>query len=191
MSENIPTRADALALLKEYNDNQNLVKHGLAVEATMRHFAKKYGEDEEKWGIIGLAHDLDYGKYPEEHCKKTPEILQEAGWPEDWINSILSHGWKLCTDVKPEQKMEKILYTIDELTGLVIAVALVRPSKSLHEVDLAAVNKKWKEKSFAAGASREVIQDGIDLLEADRDEIVSETIVALQGIADELGLAGK
>ncbi|MGD9026297.1 MAG: HDIG domain-containing protein, partial [Desulfobacterales bacterium] len=131
MSTNVPTREEALALLKQYNKNESLIKHALAVEGVMRYMARKRGEDEEKWGVIGLIHDLDYEQFPDQHCKKTEVILKENNWPEEFIRAVVSHGWGICTDVKPESDMEKVLYAIDELTGLVVTSALVRPSKSV------------------------------------------------------------
>ena len=128
MSSNVPTREETLNLLKEYNKNESLIKHALAVEGVMRYIARKRGEDEEKWGVIGLIHDLDYEQFPDQHCKKTEEILRENDWPEEYIRAVISHGWGICTDVKPESEMEMVLYAIDELTGLVVTSALVRPS---------------------------------------------------------------
>ncbi|MGD9269351.1 MAG: HDIG domain-containing protein, partial [Desulfobacterales bacterium] len=123
MSTNVPTREEALALLKQYNKNESLIKHALAVEGVMRYMARKRGEDEEKWGVIGLIHDLDYEQFPDQHCKKTEVILKENNWPEEFIRAVVSHGWGICTDVKPESDMEKVLYAIDELTGLVVTSA--------------------------------------------------------------------
>ena len=154
MDKIIPTRETAMELLREYNQNDSLIKHALAVEAVMVHFAELFGEDKEKWGIIGLIHDLDYEKYPDEHCTKTREILTERGWPEDYIRAVVSPGWGICSDVEPEEKMEKVLYTIDELTGLIAATALMRPSKSILDLTTKSVRKKWKQKSFAAGVDR-------------------------------------
>ncbi|MGD9199821.1 MAG: HDIG domain-containing protein, partial [Desulfobacterales bacterium] len=143
MSTNVPTREEALALLKQYNKNESLIKHALAVEGVMRYMARKRGEDEEKWGVIGLIHDLDYEQFPDQHCKKTEVILKENNWPEEFIRAVVSHGWGICTDVKPESDMEKVLYAIDELTGLVVTSALVRPSKSVMDMKAKSVKKKW------------------------------------------------
>jgi putative nucleotidyltransferase with HDIG domain len=187
----VPTRGDAYALLTEYNQNDRLVKHGLAVEAVMRHMARKLGHDEEKWGVIGLVHDLDYEEFPEEHCRKTSEILRAHGWPEDYIHAVLSHGWGICTDVEPEHEMEKVLYAIDELTGLVIAVALVRPSKSLMDLTVKSVKKKWKDRSFAAGADRDVIEKGAERLGLEVSELIEETIAGMRDVAAQLGLDGS
>ena len=148
MNKIIPTRETAMELLREYNQNDSLIKHALAVEAVMVHFAELFGEDKEKWGIIGLIHDLDYEKYPDEHCTKTREILMERDWPEDYIRAVVSHGWGICSDVEPVEKMEKVLYTIDELTGLITATALMRPSKSILDLTTKSVRKKWKQKTF-------------------------------------------
>jgi putative nucleotidyltransferase with HDIG domain len=187
----VPTREEAFALFKEYNQNESLIKHALTVEAVMRHFAELFGEDVEKWGIIGLVHDLDYEKYPEQHCRKVRDILTEEGWPEDYIRAVQSHGWKICTDVEPVERMEKVLYTIDELTGLVTATALVRPDRSIMETTVKSVKKKWKQKSFAAGVNREVIEEGAKMLDIDLDQIIDETIKGMQKVADEIGLKGE
>ncbi len=187
-----PTREKAMALLKKYNQSDALVKHALAVEAVMGHFAERMGaEDPEKWRIIGLIHDLDYEKYPEEHCQKTKEILEEEGWPEDYIRAVVSHGWKICSDVEPVETMEKVLYTIDELTGLVVATVLMRPSKSVLDLKVSSLKKKYKNKNFAAGVDRQIIEDGAELLGMDLTEIMEETIKAMQNSADELGLRGE
>lgn len=186
----VPNRKEAFELLKEFNKNESLIKHALTVEAVMRHFAELLNEDIEKWGIIGLVHDLDYEMYPEQHCKKVREILEERGWPKDYIRAIESHGYGLCSDVEPVEKMEKVLYTIDELTGLVTAAALVRPSKSVMDMEVKSVKKKWKTKGFAAGVNREVIENGAAMLGMDIDYIIDETIKGMQKIADEIGLAG-
>ena len=187
----IPTREEAYALLTEYNQNDRLIKHALAVEGVMRYVARKRGEDEEKWGVIGLAHDLDYERYPEEHCRQTERILRENDWPEDYIHAIVSHGWGICTDVEPEHEMEKVLFAIDELTGLITACVLVRPSRSLHDLTVKSVNKKWKDKSFAAGADRDIIQKGIDLLGMERAELIADVIEGMREVAAKLGLDGS
>ncbi len=183
----MPTRKDALKLLKEYNGDA-LVTHGLAVEAAMRHFARKWGEDEEKWGIVGLLHDLDYEKYPDEHCYKTKEILEPLGYGDEIIRAIMSHAWGICTDVEPISKMEKTLYAVDELTGLITACALVRPSKSVMDLEVKSVKKKFKQKSFAAGASREVMQKGADMLGMELGELIQEVILGMRAVAPSLGL---
>ncbi|MEE8195238.1 MAG: HDIG domain-containing metalloprotein [Candidatus Bipolaricaulota bacterium] len=190
MPVNAPTRDEALTLLKEFNHTSSLVKHALAVEGVMRYMARKRGEDEEKWGNIGLVHDLDYERYPEQHCKKTKEILTERGWPEDYIHAIMSHGWGLVTDIKPEDEMEKVLYAIDELTGLIVATALVRPSKSVLDMKVKSVKKKWKDKSFAAGVNREVIQKGAQMIGVELDDLFSDTIMAMREVAEAIDLKG-
>lgn len=186
----IPTRDEAFALLKEYNHSSSLIKHALSVEGVMRYMARKRGEDEEKWGIIGLVHDLDYERYPQQHCQKTKEILEERGWPEDYIRAIMSHGWGLVTDVEPQQEMEKVLYAIDELTGLVTAAALVRPSKSVLDMKVKSITKKWKDKSFAAGANREVIANGAQMLGMELKDLFEDVIAGMREVATEIGLAG-
>lgn len=186
----IPTREDALKLLKEYNKEDSLIKHALAVESVMRYIAKKKGEDEDKWGIIGLVHDLDYEQYPEQHCSKSSEILEKNNWPEEYIHAVVSHGWGICSDVKPETFLEKTLYAIDELTGLVVTTALVRPSKSVMDVKVKSVKKKWKDKHFAAGVNRDIIQKGAEMLGVELSELIDDTIKGMQEIADDLGLKG-
>ena len=191
MTEIVPNREQTLALLKEYNSNEALIKHALAVEAVMRYSARKKGEDEEKWGVIGLIHDLDYEKFPTEHCKKTPEILRQHNWPEDYIRAVVSHGWGLCSDVEPKTDLEKTLYAIDELTGLVTATALVRPSKSVLDMEVSSVKKKWKDKRFAAGVNREVIEKGASMLGVDLWSLVADTIEGMKTVAAQIGLAGN
>lgn len=191
MDNHIPTREEAMALLREYNENEALIKHALAVEGVMRHFAGQYGEEEEKWGIIGLVHDLDYERYPEQHCRKSREILQERGWPEEYIHAVASHGWKICSDEEPVATMEKVLYTIDELTGLIAAAALVRPSKSIMDVKVKSVKKKWNTKGFAAGVDRSIIEEGARLLGMELDAVIAETLRGMQAVAESIGLKGN
>jgi putative nucleotidyltransferase with HDIG domain len=186
-----PTREEAYALLREFNQNEQLIKHALAVEAVMRHMAKARGEDEEMWGVVGLIHDLDYEKYPDQHCGMTEQILRERAWPEEYIHAVVSHGWGICTDVEPVHVMEKALFAIDELTGLVIATALVRPSKSLADLKVKSVNKKWKDKSFAAGANREIIEKGAGMLGIEVSELIGEVIEGMKAVAADLGLDGR
>ena len=186
-----PTRDRALELLKRYTKSESLIRHGLSVEAVMRHFARKWGEDEEKWGIIGLVHDLDWEMYPDEHCKKTEEILRAEEWPEDYIRSVLSHAWGFVTDVKPEHRMEQALFATDELTGLVTATALMRPSRSVLDMKAKSVKKKWKDKSFAAGVNREVIQQGAQMLNMELADLITETIAGMRTVAPEIGLEGN
>jgi putative nucleotidyltransferase with HDIG domain len=186
-----PTRELTFELLQRYNETPGLIKHALAVEAAMRHFARHFNEDEEKWGIIGLIHDLDYEKYPEQHCTMTKQILEENNWPEEYIRAVLSHGWQICTDIKPENLLEKTLYTIDELTGLVTTSALVRPSKSILDMKAKSVKKKWNDKRFAAKIDRSIIERGAEMLEMELSEIISLTIEGMAKIADKLELDGR
>ena len=186
----IPTREEAMALFLTHNTQESLLRHALAVEATLRHFAKLLGEDEEKWGIIGLCHDLDYELYPELHCHKTKAMLEEAGWPEDWIRGVLAHGWKICTDVEPKEAMEKVIYCVDELTGLISAAALMRPSRSLADLEVKSVKKKWKDKAFAAAIRRDIIQEGADMLGMPLEDVIGETILGMRHVAAQIGLGG-
>jgi putative nucleotidyltransferase with HDIG domain len=190
MAETTPTRQEAFELLNTYNQNPGLIKHALAVEGVMRYMARKHGANEEEWGLIGLVHDLDYEKFPEQHCQKTEEILRENNWPESYIRAIISHGWGICTDVEPQSDMEKVLFAIDELTGLVTAAALVRPSKSVMDMKAKSVKKKWKNLRFAAGVDREVIEKGARMLDVELSELITDTIMGMREVADEIGLAG-
>ena len=186
-----PTREQAWQLLNEYNCNDGLIKHALAVEAVMRYMARRRGENEGKWGVIGLMHDLDYEKYPNQHCKKTQEILRAHNWPEEYIRAALAHGWGICSDVEPQSELEKILYTIDELTGLIVAAALVRPSRSVMDLTAQSVKKKWKDKRFAAGVNRGLIEKGAQMLGIELTELITDTIMGMRQIAGQLGLAGE
>ena len=190
MNSNIPTREQAFNLLKKYNKTENLIKHALAVEGVMRYFARKRGEDEEKWGIIGLIHDLDYEQFPEEHCRKTEQILKENNWPREYIRAVVSHGWGICSDVEPKTELEKVLYAIDELTGLVVTTALVRPSKSVMDLKAKSVKKKWKDKRFAAGVDRSIIDKGAQMLGMERTELITDTIMGMREVSEEIGLKG-
>lgn len=190
MTQFIPTREDAYKLLLKYNETEHLIKHALAVEAVMGHFAELYNEDVEKWKVIGLIHDLDFDKYPDQHCDMTEKILMEEGWPEDYIRAVISHGYGLRNEVEPVENVEKVLYTIDELTGLISATALMRPSKSILDMETKSVKKKWNQKSFAAGVNREVIENGAKMLGKDLQELVTETIIGMRTVAEELGLKG-
>jgi putative nucleotidyltransferase with HDIG domain len=178
-------------LLKEYNKSEGLIKHALAVEGVMRYCARKRGQDEEKWGIIGLIHDLDYEQFPEQHCKKSEEILTERNWPAEYIRAVVSHGWGICTDVEPQSELEKVLYTVDELVGLVGATALVRPSKSVLDMKAKSVKKKWKDKAFTAGVNRDVITKGAEMLGNELNEIITDVIMGMRGVAEEIGLKGN
>ena len=188
MQKHIPTYDEALSLFKEFNQGESLLKHAYSVEGVMRYMARKADEDEEKWGIVGLVHDLDYERFPEQHCSKTKEILEERGWPEEYVRAIVSHGWGICSNVEPQSKMEKTLYTIDELTGLISAVALVRPSKSVADLEARSVMKKWKDKAFAAGVNRSVIEKGTVMLEMELPELVTDVIMGMRQVADKIGL---
>ncbi len=183
-----PTREQAEKLFCKYNQSDSLYRHAVAVEAVMRYFAGEYGEDAEKWGIIGFVHDLDWEEWPEEHCKKTKELLEADGWPEDWIRAVMSHGWGLVTDVEPVHVMEKVLYAVDELTGLITATALMRPSKSLMDLEARSVVKKWKDKGFSAGVNRDVIDKGAAMLGLERSELINKTIAGMRIVAADLGL---
>ena len=190
MDSNTPTRQQAWELLNQYNKNQGLIKHALAVEGVMRYAARKRAEDEEKWGIIGLVHDLDYEQFPDQHCSKTAEILTEQGWPEDYIHAVTSHGWGICSNVEPEHEMEKFLFAVDELTGLIAATALVRPSKSVMDMKVKSVKKKWKDKAFAAGVDRNIIQKGAEMLGVEVEELINDAIAGMREVAEAIGLKG-
>lgn len=179
-------REAALALLQKYNKEPFHIQHGLTVEGTMRWYARElgYGEDEDFWGITGLLHDVDFEQYPQEHCIKAPELLREAGVGEDMIHAICSHGYDLTVDIKPEHEMEKVLYAADELTGLIGAAALMRPSKSVQDMELKSVKKKYKSANFAAGCSREVIEHGAEMLGWSLDELIQKTILAMRSCED-------
>lgn len=185
-----PNREDALRLLRQYNKSESLLKHALAVEGVMRYSARKRGEDEEKWGVVGLVHDLDYEMFPKEHCSKSEEILKENGWPDEYVRAVVSHGWGICSDVEPQSEMEKVLYAIDELTGLVATTALIRPSKSVMDVKTKSVKKKWKDKRFAAGVDRSIIEKGAEMLEVELADLINDTIMGMREVAEEIGLKG-
>ncbi|MDY6892288.1 MAG: hydrolase [Chloroflexota bacterium] len=188
MAEHIPTYDEALSLLKEFNESESLLKHAYCVEGVMRYMARKQGDDEEKWGIIGLVHDLDYELFPEKHCTKTQEILEEREWPKEYIRAIVSHGWGICSNVEPQTDLEKTLYTIDELTGLVTAVAIIRPSKSVSDLETKSVMKKWKDKAFAAGVNRSVIEKGTEMMGVELKELVDDVIMGMREVADRIEL---
>ena len=172
----------ALALLRRYNSETFHIQHGLTVEGVMRWYANDLGfaEDADFWATVGLLHDIDFEQYPEEHCLKAPELLREAGVGEDVIHAVCSHGWGLTVDIKPEHTMEKVLYAADELTGLIGACALMRPSKSVQDMEVKSVKKKFKTASFAAGCSRDVIRNGAELLGWELDELIQKTILAMR-----------
>ena len=186
-----PTRNEAFELLKKYTKSENLIKHALAVEGVMRYFAEKHGEDADKWGLVGLVHDLDYDMYPDQHCIKVREILESENWPEEYIRAVQSHGYGICIDVKPESLMEKTLFAIDELTGLITATALVRPSKSVLDMKAKSVKKKWKAKQFSAGVNRELIEKGAEDLGVELNELITDTIMGMRTVAEAIGLKGE
>ena len=173
-------REEAFEILKKYNKEEFHIRHALTVEGVMRYFAKELNEDVEYWGNIGLLHDVDFELYPEEHCKKCIELLRENNVDESIIHSICSHGYGLCTDVKPEHIMEKVLFATDELTGLIWAAAKMRPSKSVMDMELSSLKKKFKDKKFAAGCSRDVIIKGAEQLGWDLDTLLEKTILAMR-----------
>ena len=178
------TREEAWKLLNEYNKDPFHLKHGETVEGVMKYFARElgYGDEEEFWGIVGLLHDLDFEMYPEQHCIKSQEIMREHGVDERIIRATASHGYGLCCDIKPEHQMEKVLYAVDELTGLIGAVALIRPSKRVQDLELKSVKKKFKTPAFAAGCSRDVIRSGAEMLGWDLDDLISKTILAMRTV---------
>jgi len=180
------TRAEALELLKKYNKDEFHIHHGLMVEGTMRYFAKKLGyeAEEEFWGLVGLLHDIDFEMWPDEHCKKAPELLREGGVDEDMIHAIVCHGYGLCVDIAPEREMEKVLFACDELTGLIGAAALMRPSKSCQDMELKSLKKKFKDKRFAAGCDREVIEQGAQMLGWELDQLLNDTLEAMKTCED-------
>jgi putative nucleotidyltransferase with HDIG domain len=188
---NIPDRKQALELFKKYNQSESLYKHALSVEAVMRYMARKAGEDEEKWGIIGLIHDLDYEMYPDQHCQMTEKILRDNDWPEEYIRAVLSHAWGICSDKEPVSRLEKTIYAIDELTGLVTTSALVRPSRSVLDMETRSVKKKWNDKKFAAGVNRSIIEKGAEMLGVSLDDLISDCITGMREVAAEIGLQGS
>ena len=187
MTSNL-TREEALELLRKYNQEPFHIQHGLTVEKTMRWFANElgYGDEADYWAITGLLHDIDFEQYPEEHCVKAPELLREAGVGEDMIHSICSHGYGICCDVEPELEMEKVLFAADELTGLIGAAALMRPSKSVQDMEVSSVKKKFKDKRFAAGCSRDTIREGAQRLGWELNDLFEKTLKAMQSCEDEI-----
>lgn len=181
-------RQKAWDALCKYNKSDALRKHGLAVEGAMRHFAKLYNEDEDIWGIIGLLHDIDYEMYPDEHCAKSQEIMREEGFTESYIRAVASHGYGIVNEIKPESNAEKVLYTIDELTGLIGAAALMRPSKSIMDLEVKSVKKKFKAKGFAAGVDRNVILNGCNMIDMELDKVIENTILGMRNVAEDIGL---
>lgn len=182
MRKTILSRDAALALLQKYNKDPFHIRHALTVESVMRYYANDlgYGNEEDYWGITGLLHDIDFEQYPEQHCKKAQEILLAAGVGEDMIYSICSHGYGICSDLEPKHEMEKVLFAVDELTGLIWSAALMRPSKSVQDMELKSIRKKFKDKRFAAGCSREIISQGAERLGWDLDTLFEKTLLALR-----------
>ena len=181
------TREQAVELFHKYNKSESLWHHALCVEAVMRTFAAEAGEDVDYWGIVGLLHDIDWEMFPDQHCRKAPELLAEIGMPDDMVHAICSHGWGLVSDVEPQRQMEKILYAVDELTGLVYATALMRPERMVG-MSVKSVKKKWSSKSFAAGVNREVIEKGAQMADVTKEHLIEVTIQALTSISDRIGL---
>ncbi len=179
-------RNEAIKLLKKYNQEEFHIRHALTVEDVMKYFAKEMGYDENFWGIVGLLHDVDFEKYPDEHCKKAPELLKEINAPEDMVHAICSHGYGICSDVEPEHEMEKILFAVDELTGLIWAAAKMRPSKSTKDMEVSSLKKKFKDKKFAAGCSRDTIAQGAERLGWSLDELFEKTINAMRACEDDV-----
>lgn len=186
--ENNLTRQEALMLLKKYNQEPFHIQHGLTVEGVMRWYANElgYGKETDYWATVGLLHDIDFELYPDEHCQKAPELLREGGVSEDMIHAICSHGYGLCSDVKPEHEMEKVLFAVDELTGLIGAAALMRPSKSVMDMEASSVKKKFKDKKFAAGCSRDVIRQGAEYLGWDLNDLFEKTILAMRSCEEDI-----
>ena len=183
-----PDRAAALALLRKYNQESFHVRHALTVEAVMRWYAETlgYGEDAEFWATVGLLHDVDFEQWPEEHCRKAPELLAEIGCSEEFVHAVCCHGYGLCSDVEPVHEMEKVLFASDELTGLIGAAALMRPSKSVQDMELKSLKKKYKDKKFAAGCSREVIERGAELCGLTLEELWQQTLDAMRSCEDSI-----
>jgi len=188
VSEHVPTYDEALSILKEFVKSESLLKHSYSVEGVMRHMARKMSEDEEKWAVIGLVHDIDYEMFPEQHCAKAQEILREKGWPEEYVRAVASHGWGICNDIEPQTDLEKVLYASEELTGLITAVAIIRPSRSVRDLEAKSVMKKWKDKSFAAGVNRPVIEKGAAMLKVELRDLVDDVILGMRQVAERIGL---
>ena len=188
MPEHVPDYDEARSLLNEFVKSDSLLKHSYAVEGVMRYMARKMGEDENKWAIIGLVHDLDYEMFPEQHCLKAQEILRERGWPEEFVRAVASHGWGICNDIEPQTNLEKVLYATEELTGLITAAAIVRPSRSVSDLEVKSVMKKWKDKAFAAGVNRSVIEKGAAMLGVELRDLITDTIMGMREVANRIGL---
>ena len=181
-------REKAFELLKQYNQDPFHIRHAITVEAVMKYFANTlgYGDEADHWGIVGLLHDIDFEQYPDQHCIKAPELLRKGGVSEDIIHGVVSHGYGITVDVKPEHEMEKVLFASDELTGLIWAAALMRPSGSTKDMDLKSLKKKYKNKKFAAGCSRDVIERGAEMLGWELDELLEKTLEAMQASEDDI-----
>lgn len=184
------TREEAITLFKAHNTDESLFRHALSVEAAMRHFAARHGQDKEYWGRVGLLHDVDYQEHPEEHLKHARAILAPAGYDDAFIRAVESHGHGICTDVEPVHVMEKALFAVDELTGFIAACAYVRPSRSVLDLEVKSVKKKWGSAAFAAGVRRDVIEKGAALLDMPLEALIDETIKALRVVAADVGLQG-
>lgn len=179
-------REKAIGLLKKYNKDEFHLRHAYTVEQVMRYFAKENGYNEDFWGLVGLLHDVDFEKFPEEHCKKAPELLKEIEASDEMIHAICSHGYGICSDIKPEHEMEKILFAVDELTGLIWAAAKMRPSQSTKDMEVSSLKKKFKDKKFAAGCSRDVIKQGAEMLGWELDTLLEKTILAMRECEDRI-----
>lgn len=179
-------REEAVKLLKKYNNEEFHIRHAVTVEQVMKYFAKENGEDEEFWGLVGLLHDVDYEKYPDEHCKKAPELLAEIDATPEMVHAICSHAYGSCSDVEPESEMEKILFAVDELTGLIWAAAKMRPSQSTKDMEVSSLKKKFKDKKFAAGCSRETISKGAEQLGWELNDLFEKTILAMRESEDKI-----
>jgi putative nucleotidyltransferase with HDIG domain len=188
VSEHVPTYDEVSNLLKEFVKSDSLLKHSYSVEGVMRYMAHKAGEDEEKWAIIGLVHDIDYEMFPDSHCARAQEILRERGWPEEYVRAVASHGWGICNDIEPQTDLEKVLYAVEELTGLITAVAIIRPSRSVKDLESKSVIKKWKDRSFAAGVNRGVIEKGAAMLRVELKDLIDDVILGMRQVADRIGL---
>ena len=188
MSEHVPDYDEARSLLNEFVKSDSLLKHSYAVEGVMRYMARKMGKDENKWAIIGLVHDLDYEMFPEQHCLKAQEILRERDWPEEFVRAVASHGWGICNDIEPQTSLEKVLYATEELTGLITAAAIVRPSRSVSDLEVKSVMKKWKDKSFAAGVNRSVIEKGAAMMGVALPDLINDVIMGMREVSDRIGL---
>lgn len=184
-------RQEALELLKKYNKEPFHIQHGLTVEGVMRWYAQNlgYGNEADYWATVGLLHDIDFELYPDEHCKKAPELLKDGGLSDDFINSVCSHGYGLCSDIEPKHEMEKVLFAVDELTGLIGAAAIMRPSKSVMDMETKSLKKKFKDKRFAAGCSRDVIEQGAERLGVELDKLFADTIEAMRSCEESVNKA--